>query len=110
MTAVVRGPSENHPSAVPGSSVRPTTREPRTGRVAVMRTWTATTITAARPAEVLDVLTDPQACRRWAPIPFELEEFDGNRLYAGAKAKVCGRLAGRSVDFDVVVAEADERG
>jgi hypothetical protein len=75
-----------------------------------MRTWTATTITAARPAEVLDVLTDPQACRRWAPVPFELEEFNGARLHAGAKARVCGRLAGRSVDFEVVVSEADERG
>jgi uncharacterized protein YndB with AHSA1/START domain len=75
-----------------------------------MRTWTATTTTAARPAEVLDVLTDPEACRRWAPVAFELDELKGNRLHAGAKARVCGRLAGRSVGFDVEVAEADERG
>lgn len=75
-----------------------------------MRTWTATTTTAARPAEVLDVLTDPEACARWAPIAFEVDEFKGSRLYAGAKARVCGRLAGRSVGFDVEIDEADERG
>jgi polyketide cyclase/dehydrase/lipid transport protein len=75
-----------------------------------MRTWTATTTTAARPAEVLDVLTDPEACARWAPVAFEVDELKGSRLHAGAKARVCGRLAGRSVGFDVEVREADERG
>jgi carbon monoxide dehydrogenase subunit G len=75
-----------------------------------MRTWTATTTTAARPAEVLDVLTDPEACARWAPVPFDVDELQGTRLRAGVRARVCGRLAGRSVGFDVVVSEADERG
>jgi hypothetical protein len=75
-----------------------------------MRTWTATTTTAARPAVVLDVLTDPDACRRWAPVAFELEELQGARLHAGARARVQGKLAGRSVGFDVEVSEADERG
>ena len=75
-----------------------------------MRTWTATTITAARPAEVLDVLTDPAACRRWAPVVFELSELEGARLQAGSRARVSGRLAGRRVGFDVEVAAADERG
>jgi hypothetical protein len=75
-----------------------------------MRTWTATTTTAARPSEVLDVLTDPEACARWAPVAFEVDELQGNRLHAGAKARVCGRLAGRSVGFDVEVSEAHERG
>jgi uncharacterized protein YndB with AHSA1/START domain len=75
-----------------------------------MRTWTATTTTAARPAEVLDVLTDPEAASRWAPVAFELESRDVKRLHAGARARVSGRLAGRSVGFDVEVSEADERG
>jgi hypothetical protein len=75
-----------------------------------MRTWTATTTIAARPADVLDVLTDPEACARWAPIAFEVDELEGNRLYAGAKTRVCGRLAGRSVGFDIEVDEADECG
>jgi uncharacterized protein YndB with AHSA1/START domain len=75
-----------------------------------MRTWTATTTTAARPAEVLDVLTDPDSVRRWAPVAFELAELEGDRLRAGGTARVCGRLAGRSVGFEVEVSEADERG
>jgi carbon monoxide dehydrogenase subunit G len=75
-----------------------------------MRTWTATTTIAAPPAEVLDVLTDPEACRRWAPVDFEVSELDGARLRAGARARIHGRLAGRSVGFDVEVDEADERG
>ena len=75
-----------------------------------MRTWTATTTTAARPADVLDVLTDPDAITGWAPVPFELEAMDGRRLRAGTTARVRGRLAGRSVGFDVCVQEADERG
>jgi hypothetical protein len=75
-----------------------------------MRTWTATTTTAARPADVLDVLTDPDAITGWAPVPFELEGMDGSRLRAGSTARVRGRLAGRSVGFDVCVREADERG
>jgi hypothetical protein len=75
-----------------------------------MRTWTATTITAARPAEVLDVLTDPAAATRWAPVSFELEDHVGRRLRAGTRARVSGRFAGRSVGFDVRVDKADERG
>ena len=59
---------------------------------------------------MLDVLTDPDAATRWAPVPFELEAMDGGRLRAGSTARLRGRLAGRSVGFDVSVHEADERG
>ena len=75
-----------------------------------MRTWTATTTTAARPEDVLDVLTDPEACARWAPLPFDVEELDGRRLAAGSRARVSGKLAGRRVGFDVEVHEASGRG
>ena len=75
-----------------------------------MRTWTATTTTAARPEDVLDVLTDPEACARWAPLPFDVEELDGRRLAAGSRARVSGRLAGRRVGFDVEVHEASGSG
>ena len=34
-----------------------------------MREWTATGMIDARPEAVLDVLTDPEACAPWAPIP-----------------------------------------
>ena len=75
-----------------------------------MRTWTATTTTAARPQDVLEVLTDPEACARWAPLPFDVEELNGRRLAAGSRARVSGKLAGRRVGFDVEVNEASGRG
>ena len=42
------------------------------GRFSSMKTWTATTIIEAGPEAVLDVLTDPDAVARWAPLPFDV--------------------------------------
>jgi hypothetical protein len=64
-----------------------------------MKTWTATATAAAPPAAVLAVLTDPEACTRWAPVPFDVE--GGRSLLAGSSARVSGRLAGRRLGFDV---------
>ena len=75
-----------------------------------MRTWTATTTTAARPEDVLEVLTDPEACARWAPLPFDVEELNGRRLATGSRARVSGKLAGRRVGFDLEVHEASGNG
>jgi hypothetical protein len=72
-----------------------------------MRTWTATTTVAALPQAVLDVLTDPDACARWAPVPFDVDELGSPRLQRGSRARVSGKLAGRRVGFDVEVHEAD---
>ena len=71
-----------------------------------MRTWTAYTTSGARPAEVLDALTDPAACRRWAPVSFDVEG-DVDRLRPGTRTRVSGSLAGRRVGFDIEVHEAD---
>ncbi|MBI5103434.1 MAG: SRPBCC family protein [Solirubrobacterales bacterium] len=73
-----------------------------------MSTWTEQLTARARPAAVLDVLTDPRACGRWAPVDFEVQQLDGDRLRAGSRARVAGRLAGRQVGFDVEVLAADE--
>jgi hypothetical protein len=59
---------------------------------------------------VLDVLCDPEACARWAPLPFDVEELDGRRLAAGSRARVSGKLAGRRVGFDVEVHQASGSG
>ena len=75
-----------------------------------MRTWTATTTAAAHPAAVLDVLTDPGAASRWAPVPFDVDDLEGERLSAGGRARISGRLAGRRVGFELEVHEADESG
>lgn len=71
-----------------------------------MRTWTARTTTVAGTDEVLDALTDPAACRRWAPVPFHVEG-DVERLRPGTRTRVSGSLAGRRVGFDIEVHEAD---
>src|SRR3954463_5979541 len=64
-----------------------------------MRTWTATTTVDAAPAAVLDVLTDPDAIARWAPLPFDVDDLDTPRLVTGSTARVTGRLAGRPLGF-----------
>ena len=68
-----------------------------------MSTWTAQTTVKGRPEDVLDILTDPAACGRWAPIDFEIEGLDGPRLESGSRARVVGRIAGQRVGFDVDV-------
>lgn len=70
-----------------------------------MKTWTATSDTTATPDAIMAMLTDPDAARRWAPVPFEVEEMDSERLETGSRARVAGSLGGISVGFDLDVAE-----
>ena len=70
-----------------------------------MRTWTAHTTSGARPDALLAALTDPAACRRWAPVAFDVEDAV-DRLRPGTRTRVSGKLAGRRVGFDVEVHEA----
>jgi Polyketide cyclase / dehydrase and lipid transport len=73
-----------------------------------MKTWTTETWVAGTPQEVLELLTEPDAISRWAPIPFELLDLDGERLEAGTRARVGGGIAGRRLEFDVEIREADD--
>jgi len=73
-----------------------------------MRTWTAQTHVAADPEVVLAVLTDPDACRRWSPVPFDVDCAGADRLAAGTRMRVSGQLVGRTVGFDVEVHEAGD--
>jgi hypothetical protein len=57
---------------------------------------------------VLELLTEPDAIARWAPIPFDLLDLDGERLITGTRARVSGALAGRTMEFDVEIHKADE--
>src|SRR3712207_1898565 len=92
------------------SSRRPTTRGACGERVgSVMKTWTATTTVDAPPEAVLDVLTDPGACARWAPVDFEVSDLEAKRLQPGSRPRVSGRIAGVEVGFDVEVLKADDR-
>jgi hypothetical protein len=69
--------------------------------------WTANTAIGAAPEQVIDVLTRPCAIASWAPVPFEVEGVTGDRLEAGSRARVAGRLAGKELEFEVHVHEAD---
>ena len=80
------------------------------GESLAMAQFTAHTTTSASPDEVLQVLTDPDAIRDWAPIPFEVDDLDGYRLEAGSLARVSGGIAGMRLGFDVEVHSADEAG
>jgi uncharacterized protein YndB with AHSA1/START domain len=90
------------------------------GSLVVMAEWTTSTQAKARPEQVLEVLTDPDAIRRWSPIDFDVEDLaprasagrerPGMRLEAGSTARVTGKLAGVRVGFDVEVHAADEEG
>ncbi len=73
-----------------------------------MRTWTTRTTITGLPDEVLALLTEPDAIARWTPVPFELIDLDTERLVAGSHARVRGRLAGRTLEFDVRVLAADD--
>src|SRR5690349_15332722 len=75
-----------------------------------MCSWTSNATVPGSPADILELLTEPDAIARWAPIPFEVVSLDGARLEAGSHVRVAGRLAGRSLEFDVDVLRAsDER-
>ena len=73
-----------------------------------MGTWTARTATRADADRVLDLLTDPDAAGLWSPLDFAVEEIDGERLQPGGRAVLSGRLAGRWVEFELDVFEADD--
>jgi hypothetical protein len=73
-----------------------------------MATWETRTTVMGGPEDVLEVLTDPCAAQRWSPIGFELEHIEGDRLRSGSHAVLTGRLAGRSVKFEVDVLKASD--
>jgi hypothetical protein len=72
-----------------------------------MARWTAHTTIAGPPDGVLDLLTERDAIARWAPIDFDVLDWAGDRLTAGDRVRVQGRLAGRALAFDVDVAKAE---
>jgi hypothetical protein len=72
----------------------------------VVKTFEARAAIPTDPSTVMELLTDPSACRRWSPVEFELDELEAPRLCEGSQARVCGRVAGRAVCFDVSVLEA----
>jgi hypothetical protein len=71
-----------------------------------MHTWRSNATVPGSPSDVLALLTEPTAIARWAPVPFEVLALEGPRLESGSRARVAGRIAGSSVEFDVEVLRA----
>jgi hypothetical protein len=71
-----------------------------------MGIWSARSTVRGEPERVLDLLTDPDAAGLWSPVDFSVEEIDGERLEAGGRAVLSGRLGGRWIEFELDVFEA----
>src|SRR5436190_13707082 len=84
------------------------TPRPHVRESSSMARWTAQKTLTGRPADVLMLLTEPEAISRWAPIDFDVVGWEGERLGPGEHVRVRGRLAGQSLEFAVDVAEADD--
>ena len=56
--------------------------------------------------EILRVLADPDRCRCWSPVPFEVRELNSPQLETGTSALVGGEVLGREVSFKVEIEEA----
>jgi len=56
----------------------------------------------------MDVLTRPCAISSWAPVPFEVDGLDTDRLETGSRARVAGMMAGKELSFEVEVHEATD--
>jgi hypothetical protein len=73
------------------------------------RTWRSAVAIRTAPEDVIETLTDVDACEVWSPVGFRVDGVDSGRLRTGTTATVTGNLAGRPVRFVVEVrrAEAD---
>ena len=75
-----------------------------------MRTYISERELPAAPEQVIEMLCDPDAIARWAPVDFRVLELEAGRLCAGGRARVQGELAGRTVRMDVDVHRAGAEG
>src|SRR5919204_2327819 len=73
----------------------------------MINTWRSQIDVRAEPEEVLETLTDIDACKAWSPVAFDVGELECGRLRAGTKVPVSGAIAGRRVRFCVEILRAD---
>lgn len=73
-----------------------------------MASWQMRTCVETEPERVVELLSDPAAYERWSPVPLRLQRLDGQRLAAGRRGRAVAGLAGRGVEFELHVVEADE--
>jgi hypothetical protein len=71
--------------------------------------WRSQTTVLAAPEHVMDTLTDTEACARWSPVPFAVDDGDGRRLRPGTIRRVSGRVFGAPVRFHLHTLEANPK-
>jgi hypothetical protein len=74
-----------------------------------MKTWRSRATVRATPERVIDTLTDTEACGRWSPVPFELDDAQPRRLRPGRPTRVSGRMLGVQVSFELETFAASSR-
>src|SRR3954468_15889517 len=72
-----------------------------------MTTWRSQIDVRAEPQQVLDTLTDVEACEAWSPVGFDVDGLESTRLRAGTTLAVSGGVVGRRVRFRVEIVRAD---
>jgi len=72
-----------------------------------MRTWRSRATVRATPERVIETLTDTDACVRWSPIPFRLDDVEATRLRPGMRTRVSGRVLGVHARFELETFAAD---
>src|SRR3954462_6165746 len=90
-----------------GLGSAPTSSSTVAGRPLDGRTWRSDVTVLAVPGEVLDTLTDIDACEVWSPVGFRIDELDSGRLRTGTTATVSGSLAGWPVRFYLEIGRAE---
>jgi hypothetical protein len=73
-----------------------------------MGNWTSRTTFSGDPVRVLELLTDPEEARTWAPIEFTLDGGESARLRTGDVMHIAGQLAGRRMSFNIEVFKASD--
>ena len=74
-----------------------------------MKTWRSRATVRATPERVIDTLTDTEACGRWSPVPFDLDDAQPKRLRPGRPTRVTGRMLGVQVRFELETLAANSR-
>jgi hypothetical protein len=72
-----------------------------------MTTWRSRATVRATPERVIETLTDANACSRWSPVPFRVDDIEDTRLRPGTRTRVNGRLLGTTVRFELDTVAAD---
>jgi hypothetical protein len=71
------------------------------------KTWRSRAVVHATPQQVIETLTDTEACARWSPISFHLDDLDGTHLRPDTTTRLSGRFVGLQIRFELAILAAN---